>query len=431
MITIYDAATTDFTSNGYGVLHASSATVTEELNGSYELALTIPAIDENSRILPYLQGFNIIKAPAPRGSQLFRIYNVNKNLRGDITVSARHIFYDLLYNQIANISGDGAVSAVVQSILNAAVYPHSFSISSDITSTITYEYINTNPVACLLSDGGVVDSLQGGELYRDNYTIKLQSAIGADRGLKIRYRKNLSGLDLEINHGDVVTRIKPVARAAEGESLYLPEVFIDSPNIGNYFMPLYGVLNLSEVQAGSDDYPETADAYAAMRTAAAAYFNEGNDLPLINAKINFVLLGKTAEYSEYAALEQIYLGDTVQAIHPDLNVSMTAKCIKYTYDAILQRYSSIELGDPRDDFTTTTSRELGQLNTVVFSSGSLTARVVALENLASSQGSTISSQGSSISTQNSALTALQSLMATHAHTGVDGTVKISSSNLTT
>ena len=48
MICVYPADCTDFSTNGNGALSPTSATVTETLNGEYELQLEHP-IDENGK----------------------------------------------------------------------------------------------------------------------------------------------------------------------------------------------------------------------------------------------------------------------------------------------------------------------------------------------------------------------------------------------
>lgn len=63
MICIYEANCTDFSNNGLGVLLPKSCTVTEALNGEYELTLVHP-LDENGRWKRLVEGC-IIRAPVP------------------------------------------------------------------------------------------------------------------------------------------------------------------------------------------------------------------------------------------------------------------------------------------------------------------------------------------------------------------------------
>ena len=63
MLCVFAANDTDFSTNGLAVLNPTACTVTETLNGEWELSLTHP-LDEN-RKWTYLQYGNIIKAPVP------------------------------------------------------------------------------------------------------------------------------------------------------------------------------------------------------------------------------------------------------------------------------------------------------------------------------------------------------------------------------
>ena len=64
MICIYAQDCTDFSNNGLGVLTPMSCTVTETLNGEYELTLEHPT-DDYARVSLINVG-NIIRAPVPR-----------------------------------------------------------------------------------------------------------------------------------------------------------------------------------------------------------------------------------------------------------------------------------------------------------------------------------------------------------------------------
>ncbi|MBR3743252.1 MAG: hypothetical protein IKN04_22825 [Clostridia bacterium] len=63
MICVYPADCTDFSTNGNGALSPLIATVTETLNGEYELSLVYP-IDEAGKWQRLVEGC-IIRAPVP------------------------------------------------------------------------------------------------------------------------------------------------------------------------------------------------------------------------------------------------------------------------------------------------------------------------------------------------------------------------------
>ena len=380
MITIYDSKESVFTHNGLGIVLPITASVTEELNGSYELSLIMANADPAKHQLKNLANFNIIKAPTPRGKQLFRIYQVKKNIFGQIQVNARHIFYDGLFNMVNAVSDtNSSIDAAMKSIYQQAAQSSPFNVSSNIADTISYEYKDSNVVNSLLGRGGLIEALGKGELLRDNFDISLKTHIGANRGFKVRYQKNLLGLDLEDNTENIITQIKPVATDQFGNDLYLPETYISSPLTATYFMPLYGILNCNDIKVGRANYPTDEDAFAAMRQRALKFFADGGDKPMVNAKINFVSLGDTPEYAKFKELEQVYLGDTITTTHPELDFEMESKCIKYIYDAITKRYKSIELGIFRGDFAKSTSSNISSLQTEITGTRSMANRLAVLE----------------------------------------------------
>ena len=65
MICVYPADCTDFSNNGLGSVSPSSCTVTETLNGEYELKLVHP-LDESGKWKRLTEG-SILRAPVPAG----------------------------------------------------------------------------------------------------------------------------------------------------------------------------------------------------------------------------------------------------------------------------------------------------------------------------------------------------------------------------
>ena len=68
MICIYSADCTDFTNNGLGVVVPASCSVTETLNGEWELTLEHP-IDEAGKWRRLVEG-RILRVPVPAASTL-------------------------------------------------------------------------------------------------------------------------------------------------------------------------------------------------------------------------------------------------------------------------------------------------------------------------------------------------------------------------
>ena len=325
MITIHEKTAQTFDTIGLGALVPGSCIVTEELNGAYELELKHP-YDEGGKWKRIERG-RILYASTPRGMQPFRIYYVKPSMK-EISVNARHIFYDLLDNQCEPISHSGTATAALAAMQAAFAYPMPFSFDTDISLTGTLATGRMNPVQVLLSDDDEATSFvkgYGGELLRDGFRVSVKAALGQDRGVSIRYGKNLVGLEATEDESEVKTRI--ICYGKNGSAT------LDSPRLGDYIYPKIYTLEdenktLSEVQE-----------------EAQALLDGGCDIPSINIKVDFVALEKTVEYREYAVLEEVFLGDMVTVINTRMGFRKQAKVISYEWDCLLEQYNDVELGD--------------------------------------------------------------------------------------
>ena len=283
--------------------------------------------------------------------QPFRIYRVVPEL-DKVTIYARHIFYDLLDNMIQSLkpSPSAVGASVVQSLSGACLSSHDFSFYSDLTSTAEdVEWENVNPVEAMLGENGLV-SKYGAELARDWYDVFLVKRVGNDTDVAIREKKNLTGISYDVDETDVVTRIMPTGEDADGNILYLPELYIDSPNLNAYTHPKWIHLPISEAKEVTDgDEPKSkTKCYAEMRKAAQDEYAKGCDLPTITMKVDFVNCSDAEEYRQYAALTDIFLGDSVRVIARRIGVEISMRMTQYTYDCLTKKYTSVTLGTAAD-----------------------------------------------------------------------------------
>ena len=283
--------------------------------------------------------------------QPFRIYRVVPEL-DKVTVYARHIFYDLLDNMIKSLkpSPSAVGASVVQSLSGACLSTHDFSFYSDLTSTAeNVEWENINPVEAMLGENGLV-SKYGAELARDWYDVFLVRRVGNDTDVSIREKKNLTGISYDVDETDVVTRIMPTGEDADGNILYLPELYLDSPNLNAYTHPKWIHLPVSEAKEVTDgDEPKSkAQCYTEMRKAAQTEFDAGCDLPTVTLKVDFINCSDAEEYKQYAALTDIFLGDSVRVVARRIGVEVSMRMTQYTYDCLTRKYTSVTLGTAAD-----------------------------------------------------------------------------------
>ena len=195
-------------------------------------------------------------------------------------------------------------------------------------------------------DGSILD-VYGGEYEFDKFNVKLWNKRGADRGVSIRYGKNLTDLKQEENCSSVYTGVYPFWYSEQEGLVQLNEKIVKASGTYN-FTRIYP-LDLSQEWQEKPNQEQ-------LRARANSYMKANNiGVPAVSLTVSFVQLSQSTEYAKYALLEDVHLCDTVSVEFPELNVSATAKCIKTIYDAISNKYVSIELGESRTNLASTIS----------------------------------------------------------------------------
>ena len=357
LIRLYEQDTTDFSNNGLKILNPTSAKITRNLiEYTYQLELT-HLLDEKGMMLTEerILGYN---------GQYFRISSIRRNLK-EVSIIAKHIFFDLNKNFIEDINIKNKTgSMALAHILGGTSYPHSFSATSDIDTVASSRLVRKNVVSALIGDtDNSFINRWGGELDIDGFTFKLNEQIGKDDGYTIQYGKNLTGLDLQLNMLEVVTRIRPVGF----DGIEIDGLYVDSPYIDNYALPIIKEIKYENVKwKGSPNYEERedddsyiydnlAEAQAKLIELATNEFVVNEiDLPKTTINIEFIELSKTEEYKHLKFLQNINIGDTVHIYHKPLDINLKSRCIEYVYDCILNKYETITLGSYTKNFFTKT-----------------------------------------------------------------------------
>lgn len=355
MITLYKKNETVFTHNGLGDITYDVINPEVSWVDNNEYALTFSYLTK-SNLAAFIDGQMILKADTPDGPNLFRISKVDKNM-GVLNIKAVHISYDLIDNIIEDtfIVDQNGAGAITQ-LGDKTQYKTNFRFYSNITTIANARIVRMNPIAALI-DGSKDNSFLsrwGGHIKRSMLDISMLEKLGADRGVEIRDKKNLIGYGSSVDWLSPVTRILP--KGFNG--LMLPEVFIDSPNLGAYIYPKIREFEYSEIKAivdgefNDENAVPLEEAYKLLREAAKREFEVNMvDQPLASYQVNFVELSKTEEYKDFSILETIYPGDTVTVIHEEEGVHIKADMVSYKYDPVTEMYKSIELGNYKQSFT--------------------------------------------------------------------------------
>lgn len=345
---LYSATETNFDHNGFGILgDCVSCEVTEEANGIFELAMQYPM---DGIHFEDIADRAIIKAKADqfRDPQLFRVYAISKPMPGIVTVLAEHISYDLSGIPVKPFSASTASSALKRLKENAVVdCPFDF-----WTDKSTQANFNVPVPASIRSRlGGVAGSIldvYGGEYEFDNYTVKLHNNRGQNRGVSIRYGKNLTDIQQDQNCSNVATGIYPywyLETDVGNVLIELPEKIVPAP--GTYNFVKIRTLDLSSEF-------ETQPTEEQLRSKTESYIKANNiGVPVVSWSVSFEQLSKSEEYKHLALLERVSLFDTVNVEFPALDVSATAKAVKMVYDVLADRVKSVTLGSVRANIADT------------------------------------------------------------------------------
>ncbi|MBQ0167838.1 MAG: phage tail protein [Treponema sp.] len=351
---LFPATATAFTTRGFGTLHPKSCIVTEERNGGYELEMQIPVTD---RRFADLQLRNIIRCkPSPhRAPQPFRIYRISKPSGGLVSVSAQHISYDLSGIPAAPFSATTAKNAMTKLQQAARVYlPFNFWTDKTTTATMRNEILQ--PLRALLGgqQGSVLDTY-GGEYEFDNFEIKLWNARGTNRGVKIRYGKNLKTLEQEENCAAVYTGVQ--AYWYKEEDGYIAGTVQAAPGTYNFtrILPL-------DCTGDFENIPTAAQ----LNQKAAAYAAANNvGVPTVSLDVSFVSLEKSSIGIDGlpADLSRVELCDTVTVEFERLGIAQAAKVTRTVYDVLKDRYEAINVGDIRASLAGTIAKNITDIRT--------------------------------------------------------------------
>ena len=369
LIVLYDHDEEAFTSNGLGALpDAASCTVTEERNGGYEVEMEYPLTgshfsDIQKRRILYVKP-NPYDDPQP-----FRIYSITKPINGIVTVHAAHLSYDTSGSIVKLFPADaGSASAAMSYLKNFSVPSTPFTFFTNVGKSGTMSVPKPSSIRSLLggSDGSILDTF-GGEYLFDKWNISLLESRGSNRGVTIRYGKNMTDLEQEENDTDFYTGVYPFwySESEDGGLVTLSanDGIVNAP--GNYDFVKIMPLDLS-----SEDFSkETTDSEGSTTTiekpteaellAAAQKYIANNKIgiPKVSLDVSFVMLAQTEEYKDFARLETVKLCDTVTVEFEKLGVKTTAKCIKTVYNVLTDKYDSIELGEPKSSLAETVSNQ--------------------------------------------------------------------------
>lgn len=290
-------------------------------------------------------------------AQVFRITDVTVDGKG-VQASGLHVSYDYSMEVLSGLTiNDSDLPETVLDlkacVLGSSDIPDIY--CEDTGTTITTSWAaGTSPVEALLSPESGLVAQSRARLIRDNWDFFLLTNTGDDRGYRLVYGVNLTGVTWKRDFSSVVTRVIPVGANSDGTPLYLDTegggtIYVESSLVNNYSVVAYEYL-ATGIKVGEDDpdgNPYTVQTARAemQRLAECRFADDHIDEPKVDLTVTFVQLGTTEDYKQYKALERISLYDFVTIEHPDLGLETKAQVKAYEWDAITQTFTSITLGD--------------------------------------------------------------------------------------
>lgn len=328
--------------------------VTEERNGIYEAEFDIP-VNSSMHNKIKIGHFIYAKPDDLSENQKFRIYKRIYNPIDKTTVFyCEHIRYKLAGIPVAPKTYSGTPSSILSEMLTSVKSSTEFTAWSDISAVKDIKMDIPSTAGAMLAgqEGSLLDTF-GGEYKFDNYTVKLYQNRGQEKKTEIRYRKNLTGFTCTEDTTSTYTHVYPYYRNEDGVYVELDSKVI---TLGNAWKLPFENCYMLDLSAEFDTPPTKSQLQAKANT-----FIRANDLDTVSRhyKVSFVPLWQTNEYKNIAVLERCGLCDTVSIVHD--NETVKAKIIKTVYDALNERYVSMELGNATSSFAQTVQQSVRQV----------------------------------------------------------------------
>ena len=290
-------------------------------------------------------------------TQLLRITNASVDTKSrTVSVTAQHVSYDLngiivKDVNIQNASPAMAIGRIIEGLM--IEYPGTIAtnLDSEENGTYTEQIKGKTGMYCLLDpDKGITNKFKAA-FKRDNWDLFILEQTDTDRGFRLKYRKNMLGVNWARKSDSLITRVVPVAKQEGGEDLYLPEMWVDSELINDY--PIIRMERLTvKGQVGKDKglgdgstWTEE-DLLDEMRAKAGERFSVDKvDQIVQEVTVDFEMLGDTAEYAELKQLEKVLLYDTVSVENEEIGLDMKLMVTEIEWDPIRRKVVALKLSN--------------------------------------------------------------------------------------
>lgn len=336
---IFETNSTTFDTLGYGVLSdAISCTVTESLNGIFELEMRYPV---NGLHAEYIMTNNLIVCNANKTAtgQAFRIYEVLQEINGIATIHARHISYDLNGYPIEPFTASNLSDAITGLMSSVSPFTPPFSVSADFSSTADFAVTEPSSIRSWFGgrEGSLID-VYGGEWEYDNFDCYLRSRRGADNNVRVQYGKNISQYTKDIVSDSVYSHVCAFWRDEESGTTVVSD-YVETGNSE--------VTRVKHIDTSFDylEAPSAATLTALATSKASDYATPGVTITAAVIPLNDLQ-------------DNIELGDTIHVYYQ--NDAYTTRCVTVIWNVLKDKYDNIAVGTLKTSMSETVTDTVAQ-----------------------------------------------------------------------
>lgn len=319
--------------------NALSCNVTEELNGAFELNMTVLNNDPNLENMA-IGSIIVAKPNQTQGNQPFVVEQLVKKIDGTIDVYAVHMSQHRAKLIPISPFTASSLADTITSISANAQETNPFTITTDkaVAATLTFDIPKTLRDLMGGSEGSILD-VYGGEWFYSNFNLMLMNRRGrTDSNLKVLYGSNMTEYveTDEFNWSTSYTGILPYYKNEE-------TVVIGDIQYSNHAdeYPYKKTIVYDFSTSFADSVPTKA-----QLNAKAVQFLNGKGTIHVSIEVSFEDLSKLPMYNNlYQDSGSIQLGDTVEIINSAYNTQFKSRVRTLDYDVLLERYNTIKIGD--------------------------------------------------------------------------------------
>lgn len=338
---LYSKKESVFVGNGLGLLSdAVSCECSETLNKSYELSLKIKSTSIHANDI---EPDCVIKAKPNYEDppQPFRVYSVEKDYSGNISVNAAHISYDTIGIPVLPFSVQNLNDAIDNMNNNRKLLSSSkFVLNSSFSAEGEMEVKSPSSFRSLLcgNDNSIIDIYKG-ELHYHDYTIDLLTRRGTNKGVCFRYGQNISDFDQTLDSQEMYSSVlgfwKKSGSNNQNDTIVYGNIIKCDGEFPYDKIYIYDTSNIIKNDNNADATVDQID------EEVAKYIKE--NAPGIS-KNNIKI-----DYTKDDELIQVCVGDLVGIIYPEYKINLTARCKTVVFDSLEEKNISIEIGTEEKD----------------------------------------------------------------------------------